>query len=61
VVRGLSRILTEEAQKKWDELRQQGWDARSAWHLAVITVMLSWVKEKEVTIDDSVAVYKMMT
>ena len=61
VVRGLSRILTEEAQKKWDELRQQGWDARSAWHLAVITVMLSWVKEKEVTIDDAVAVYKMMT
>ena len=60
VVRGLSRILTEEAQAKWDQLRQQGWDARSAWHLAVIMTMLGWVKEKEVSVDDAVAVYKML-
>jgi hypothetical protein len=60
VVRGLSRILTEEAQAKWDELRQQGWDARSAWHLSVIMTLLNWVKEKEVSIDDAVAVYKML-
>ena len=60
VVRGLSRILTEEAQAKWDELRQQGYDARSAWHLAAIMTLLSWVKEKDVSIDDAVAVYKML-
>jgi hypothetical protein len=60
VVRGLSRIMTEEAQAKWDELRQQGWDARSAWHLAVIMTMLGWVKEKEAAVDDAVAVYKML-
>jgi hypothetical protein len=60
IVRGLSRILTEEAQAKWDKLRQEGWDARSAWHLAVIVTLLSWVREKEVSIDDAVAVYKML-
>jgi len=60
VVRGLSRIMTEEAQAKWDELRQQGWDARSAWHLAVIMTMLGWVKEKEAAVDDAMAVYKML-
>jgi len=60
VVRGLSRIMTEEAQQRWDQLRQQGWDARSSWHLAVIMTMLGWVKEKDISIDDAVAVYKML-
>jgi len=60
VVRGLSRIMTEEAQQRWDQLRQQGWDARSSWHLAVIMTMLEWVKEKEAAVDDAVAVYKML-
>lgn len=60
VVRGLSKIMTEEAQAKWDELRREGWDARSAWHLAVIMTLLSWVREKDVSIDDAIAVYKML-
>jgi len=60
VVRGLSRIMTEEAQARWDKLRQEGWDARSSWHLAVIVTLLSWVKEKEAAVDDAVAVYKML-
>ncbi|MEM4675794.1 MAG: BREX system Lon protease-like protein BrxL [Nitrososphaerota archaeon] len=58
VVRGISRIMTEEAQAKWDELRRD-WDARSAWHLAVIMTVLNWVKEKDVSIDDAIAVYNM--
>lgn len=60
VVRGLSKIMTEEAQAKWDQLRQEGWDARSAWHLAVVMTLLSWVKEKDISIDDAIAVYKML-
>jgi hypothetical protein len=60
VVRGLSRIMTEEAQARWDKLRQEGWDARSSWHLAVIMTMLEWVKEKEASVDDVVAVYKLL-
>lgn len=59
-VRGLSKIMTEEAQSRWDQLRQEGWDARSAWHLAVIMTSLSWVKEKDISIDDAIAVYKML-
>jgi hypothetical protein len=57
--RGLSEIMTEEAYRKWEELRQEEWDVRSAWHLAVIMTTLKWVKEKEVSIDDAVAVYKL--
>ena len=59
-VRGLSRILTEEAQSRWDKLRKDGWDARSAWHLAVIMTLLSWVREKDADIDEATAVYKML-
>jgi len=60
VTRGLSKILTEEAMSRWDALRREGWDARGAWHLAVITTLLSWVKEQDVSIDDAVAIYKLL-
>jgi len=60
VTRGLSKILTEEAMSRWDELRREGWDARGAWHLAVIMTMLSWVKEQDVSIDDALAIYKLL-
>jgi len=60
VTRGLSKILTEEAMSRWDSLRQKGWDARGAWHLAVIMTLLTWVKEQDVSIDDALAIYKLL-
>jgi hypothetical protein len=60
VTRGLSKILTEEAMARWDSLRQEGWDARSAWHIAIITTLLSWIRESDVSVDDAVAVYKLL-
>jgi hypothetical protein len=57
--RGLSQLMTENAYAKWDELRRDQWDVRSAWHLAVIMTALRWVRGQEVSVDEAASIHYM--
>lgn len=59
VVRGLSELMTMEAQEEFKKYRQK-YDARTAWNLAVLHVVLRWVKESEPAEDDVRAAYLML-
>lgn len=61
VTRGLGQTMTEEAYKKWEELRRDAWDVRSAWHLAVITTAMRFVRGEEISIDEAIAIYQIKT
>jgi len=59
VTRGLSQIMTEEAYKKWEELRRDAWDVRSAWHLAVIMTTMRFVKGDPISVNEAVDIYQI--
>jgi len=59
VTRGLSQIMTEEAYRKWEELRRDAWDVRSAWHLAVIMTTMRFVKGDPISVNEAVDIYQI--
>jgi hypothetical protein len=61
VTRGLSQIMTEEAYQKWEELRKDAWDVRSAWHLAVIMTAMRFVRGDPIPIDEAISIYQIKT
>jgi hypothetical protein len=61
VIRGLSQIMTEEAYRKWEELRKEAWDVRSAWHLAVIMTARRFVRGDPIPIDEAISIYQIRT
>lgn len=56
VVRGLSYLMTLDAENEFKEMQKQ-YDARTAWAMAVIKTLLTYVKEDVPTEDDIKAVY----
>ncbi|MEM4819396.1 MAG: hypothetical protein QXQ91_03725 [Nanopusillaceae archaeon] len=56
VVRGLSYLMTLDAENEFKEMQKQ-YDARTAWAMAVIKTLLTYVKEDMPTEDDIKAVY----